>query len=216
MADKKKHPRYTSPAGIAVYPNLVGPDKFNKVGVKLRIPAGPAADAFEAQLQDIQEFAVMAIAVEQGKPPKAVKSRKSLGERDAEDNSLVVKFHRPFGGISKKTGEAWQMYPLAFFARNGNPIDPATLEKMGTGTELRVSFEAVPTFHKEHGAGARLSPLGIQVLKLVEYTKGAEAFGFDTTDEDDDFPATPEGFEPTSGEDGDDTAKSPAAGNGDY
>lgn len=213
MSNKRPdRPKFTSPRGTFVWPELVKPgygtDKFPKPDgiykVTLRLD-----DEGNAKLQ-----AMLAKTLEQAKAEAEeafaalpVANRKKLGEikladvgnpeydRDTEEptGNTLVRFTMKASGDRKRngqpTGERWERKPFLFDAR-GTPIkNPPAI---WSGTEGCISFEAVPYFVAGtgvYGLSLRLQAAQIIVLRSGGGSADAGAYGFGAADDEDGYEA---------------------------
>lgn len=173
---KQKKPRYTTPAGIAVYPYLSKPDtKFNPDGdykVNLDVPNEEAGKLIA--FLDEQHQASVDKAKEENKG-KRVKEGE-IPYLVSEDRGVTTfKFKLKAKGKTK-AGEEFTQKP-ALFDSKGTPLTDVSV---GGGSKLKVSFELVPYYTAIAGAGISLRLKAVQVLELKEYTGGgnAGAYGF--------------------------------------
>jgi hypothetical protein len=169
----------TTPAGIAIYPSLHAPDtRFKDAGVystKLRIAAGPEADALEATLEEHAAAAVVT-AKKENPGKKNIKAADMPFSRDEDTNDLIVNIKMTASGVSKKTGKPWSMRPKLYDAK-GKPLPHGV--KVGGGSVLRVAFQPAPFWTALVGAGITLRMEAVQVIELKSWgEKSADAFGF--------------------------------------
>ena len=191
---RKKNPRFTTPAGIAAYPRLLGkPDtKFDEDGVwsvKVKFAdmktAQPVIDRINAAVEE-----AVALAKADDKFLAKLKSKKKkLADaqldlpytEDEETGEVTVGFKMKASGISKKDKQPWSMRPAVFDAA-GKPVDPET--KVGSGSKVKVAYEVGP-FLTPLGYGVSMRLCAVQILDLVEWGQGdASSYGFEVEDSD--------------------------------
>lgn len=178
MSFKQNIVRITTPAGIAVYPKIEKPDtKFNADGVYSIDLDLDSKDAGEltTKLTQIADAAYAAECKAKGK--KALK-RSDMPWKETEDGKIRFKFKlKAKGGSGEKQ---WDQKPAIFDAK-GNPIKDVNV---GSGSTVKVAFEAVPYFTAMVGHGISLRLRAVQVIELRQYIAGDnfDAFGFKATD----------------------------------
>ncbi len=213
-ADKKKRQKpSTSPAGIAVYPRLLGdPDtKFKAEGVwSVKVTFAnrevPGVDAMLTKFEETIEEARKAAAADADHMKALKKKGKKLAPADRsftideDTGEVTVNFKMTASGKSKKTGKDWTRKP-AVFDKNNQPLPEET--KLGSGSLIKVAYTYEP-FYTALGYGCSIRLEAVQVLKIVEWGGGnAESYGFeasDDSDEDGDSEGAEEGAE--EGEEG--------------
>lgn len=179
----------TSPRGIASYPHLNKPDtKFDADGVyTIKVVVSKKDEKAKAliKLIDTEMAAVLKLAKDEAKGPKAVKKVKpcedkpysfETDEDDKPTGNVVFTFKMKASGKNRKTGETFNQKPAVFDA-SAKPLINA---KIGGGSEVKVSFEIVPFYQVKIGAGVSLRMSAVQVLKLVEWGTGdGTYYGFE-------------------------------------
>ena len=165
----RKNERITTPVGVAQWPRLNEPDtKFNKDGVYsvgLRLSAEDA--------QPIVEMLTNALAAHVDKLEKEKKkvSGGRLPSTDVVDQDSnptgEVEFRFKLNAIGMSGGDRWEQRP-ALFDSNGKPIT----ETIGGGSKIKIGAEVIPYHTSIAGAGISLRLKAVQVIELVEYTKG--------------------------------------------
>jgi hypothetical protein len=189
MADKKKNPRYVSPAGIASWPKVRTPDtKFNEDGTySVKLLLDPEKDAaFLAKLDTMAEAALEAMKAEHKKFSKVMTLvspyAPELDKDGNETGKVVVNFTSPAQITSKKTGKTYNLKIAVFDAQ----LTPLPVEQdIGGGSLVKVSFESWPYFNaKDKEAGITRRLIGVQVLELKEWSgsQSASDFGFQAED----------------------------------
>lgn len=170
--------RITTPSGIAVYPKIEKPDtKFDANGIysiDLDLDSKDAAE-LTTKLTQIADAAYAAECKAKGK--KALK-RSDMPWKETEDGKVRFKFKlKAKGGSGEKQ---WDQKPAIFDAK-GNPIKDVNV---GSGSTVKVAFEAVPYFTAMVGHGISLRLRAVQILELRQYIAGDnfDAFGFKATD----------------------------------
>lgn len=192
---KKKAVRYTTPAGTAQYPRILGePDtKFRPEGVWSIKVVFPLADAKVAEMLERFEGAIAQAKTEAKANTDYMaglkKRKKTLSEADRsyivdEDaGTVTVNFKMTASGTSKKTGKDWERKP-AVFDKKGDPMDEKA--RVGGGSTVKVSYTFDP-FYTAVGYGCSIRLEAVQVLKLVEWGSGtANQYGFENEAEDED------------------------------
>jgi hypothetical protein len=205
--ERKKAPRFTTPAGIAAYPRILGtPDtKFDEDGVwsiKVKFPDMKTA---KPVIEKIKEAALEAKAEAKADDKfmaNLKKKKKTLDNaaldlpysEDEETGEVTVGFKMKASGISKKNGERWNMRPAVFDAQ-GAPVPQET--KVGSGSKVKVAYE-LGGFHTPLGWGVSMRLVAVQILELVEWGQGsATSYGFEVED-------APEGTEAADSDDKED------------
>lgn len=170
--------RITTPSGIAVYPKIEKPDtKFDANGIYSIDLDLDSKDAVElaTKLTQIADAAYAAECKAKGK--KSLK-RSDMPWKETEDGKVRFKFKlKAKGGSGEKQ---WDQKPAIFDAK-GNPIKDVNV---GSGSTVKVAFEAVPYFTAMVGHGISLRLRAVQILELRQYIAGDnfDAFGFKATD----------------------------------
>lgn len=170
--------RITTPSGIAVYPKLEKPDtKFNADGVySIDLDLDPQdATELTTKLTQIADAAYTAECKAKGK--KSLK-RSDMPWKETEDGKIRFKFKlKAKGGTGEKQ---WDQKPAIFDAK-GTPIKDVNV---GSGSTVKVAFEAVPYFTAMVGHGISLRLRAVQILELRQYIAGDnfDAFGFKASD----------------------------------
>lgn len=170
--------RITSPAGIAVYPKLEKPDtKFDANGVfsvDLDL-SGADAQHLMSQLTKVVDAAYANECKERGK--KSLK-RADSPWKEVEGGKTRFKFKlKAKGGTGDKQ---WDQKPAIFDAK-GNPVTDLSI---GSGSVIKVAFEAAPYFTAMVGHGLSLRLKAVQVIELRQWVPGDnfDGFGFKATD----------------------------------
>tara|TARA_Y100000588_G_C14110978_1_gene862986 strand:- start:64 stop:663 length:600 start_codon:yes stop_codon:yes gene_type:complete len=166
-----------TPEGIAVYPHLNEPDtEFDKDGnysTKLAIPAEHAGDILE-QLEAFSNESYKSLCKEQRKPKLKRHDNPWDEEYDRDGQptgNILFKFK-----MRAKTRQGLDLRPVLVDAKR----QPMT-DAIGSGSKMKVAFEARGWFVASLGAGVTLRLRGVQVLNLVEFSAGtsASSLGFD-------------------------------------
>lgn len=189
MADKKKNPRYTTPAGIASWPKVRTPDtKFNADGTfSVKLLLDPNKDAaFLQKLDDMADAALEAMQREHKKFSKVMTLvapyAPELDKDGNETGKVVVNFTSPAIIRNKEKTKEWKMSIAVFDAQ----LTPLPGDKdIGGGSTVKVSFESWPYFNaKDKEAGITRRLIGVQVLELKEWggNRDASDFGFEAED----------------------------------
>lgn len=170
--------RITSPAGIAVYPKLEKPDtKFDANGV-YSVDLDLDKASAEELIVKLTKVADADYANEcKAKGKKSLK-RADMPWKETEDGKIRFKFKlKAKGGSGEKQ---WDQKPALFDAK-GNPVANINV---GSGSTVKVAFDAAPYFTAMVGHGISLRLRAVQVIELREYIAGDnfDAFGFKATD----------------------------------
>lgn len=174
-----------TPRGTLVYPRVNGqPDtKFDEAGIYktgLRISADKAAPLVEI-IDNAMQAAFKEAQKEAGSPMKAKKLKLADAPYSEEENGDIVFNFKMKHKITPKGKEAFTQKP-AVVGADLTPI--ADTVRIGGGSEGKVSYDIRPyTLKNEVGVSLRL--IGVQVLKLVEYSgRSAESMGFSAEEEE--------------------------------
>ena len=167
---RKKNIRITTPTGVAQWPRLNEPDtKFDKDGVysvSLRLPKDDATELVSTISNVLYEFVDELSKGKKKSPKLAPLPIKDV--TDAEDNptgEVEIRFKmRAVGGSGS---DRWEQRP-ALFDSAGKPMS----ETIGGGSRIKIGAEVVPYNTAMAGAGVTLRLKAVQVIELVEYTKG--------------------------------------------
>lgn len=216
MADVKKRPIHITPAGTALYPKLGEPDtKFKAEGtysVKLRLNGADADELIAICDAATEEAYTDAIAEAKNERDKKKIKRADPSytpEEDEDGNEtgcMLFNFKMVASGISKKDNKPWTRVCPVFDAKR-KPIDPKKI-KIGSGSIVKVAYDAMPFYTAALGAGCSLRLEAVQVLELHEWgNKDAASFGFG---EEDGYDTV----ETTAGDDGTFAASEDGAENG--
>lgn len=186
MAEQRQRKLITTPKGIAVWPRLNEPDtKFKPEGVysvKLRLDAADA-EPLVRLITEMAKAELVRAKAEEKNPTKRVKIKaadlpyaEEVGEDEQPTGHVTVNFKMQASGVSKKTGKAWERRPALFDAK-GAPL-PAGVQ-IGSGSEIKVAFEASPFTTAAVGSGVSLRLEAVQVIQLRQFEqRDAGAFGF--------------------------------------
>lgn len=177
-----------TPEGRAVYPHLNEPDtQFDADGTfstKLAIPTEHAGDLVE-KLEEFAEDSYKGHCKEQRKPKLKRHDHPWDEEYDRDGNptgNILFKFK-----MRAKTRTGIEMRPILVDAKK----QPMT-DNIGSGSKLKIAFEARGWFVPSLGAGITLRLRGVQVIDLVEWSSGKSASslgfneeqGFETSSEE--------------------------------
>lgn len=218
MADKKKAPQYTSPAGTFRYPRLSEPDStYNLNGeysVQLLLDSA-SAEPLIALLKPIYDEAMQEGQEKDKQRKKTAREKTPFNERlfytplyddktEEETGEYAFKFSMTATGVDKTTNRKWNRRPALYDAK-GNKL-PTSINPW-SGTLGKVSFKARPYFIDGTAtAGLKLCLDAVQILELRDANnseRSAESFGFgceegyeavdlSTTEETPNSPATEE------------------------
>ena len=166
-----------TPEGRAVYPHLNEPDtEFDKEGnysTKLAIDTKHVGELLE-KLEAFSEESYKEQCKEQRKPKLKRHDNPWDEEFDRDGQAtgnMLFKFK-----MRAKTRQGSDLRPVLVDAKK-NPMN----DQIGSGSKMRVAFEARSWFVPSLGAGVSLRLRGVQVIDLVEYRAGtsASSLGFD-------------------------------------
>lgn len=206
-----------SPKGIAKYPWLNEADtKFEPEGVFKTNHIVPldVARPFIEKLEADFEAAWKAECQSKGKKLK----KAPLPWEVDEDEGIVTFKYKLVKTIKKKDGSLIQR-KVALMDAKGTPVNPKAV-KVGSGSEIRLSFTQYYWFSPSVGFGLQLQLVAAKILKLVEAGNDRD-YGFGDEEEegytaDSDTSSFGGGNADTPWDDGDDTpASTPAAGGDD-
>lgn len=187
MTDKKSN-KFTSPAGVAVWPRLNQPDKrFNADGdykTTLRLKrTDPGVEQFLADLKEAFDEHVATetdtLKKSKGKgqkikvcdPPWKEVVDKESGETTGE---VDVKFSLK-AIVKPKEGAAFEQSPALFDAQK-KPVSKSVL--VGGGSRIRVGGSIYCWHTAAIGCGISLRLRAVQLLDLVAPGQDATAYGF--------------------------------------
>ena len=175
---KKRHPRITTPKGIAVWPWLNEPDrKFNANGdfkVNLQLSKEDAGD-FIKKLEDIYREHYKETCKAEGKTKLKKADLPVIEVEDDEGNptgEVQVKFK--LKAQYEYEGKKISQRPILLDAKR----QPMT-ETIGGGSTIRVGCEVYPYYTATIGVGLSLRCKVVQVLELKEFAPGAGGFDFE-------------------------------------
>ena len=176
-AAKNKFVRLTSPRGTAIYPRLTTPDtKFDKDGVySVDLELNPESKDAAAFISSLKQAADAAYKAECEKRGNKKLKRADLPIKETDEGRIRIKFK-----LKAKAGndeKSWTQKPMLFDSMGVAIQAPPNV---GSGSEIKVSFEVVPFFTAMVGAGVSLRMKAVQILDLKEYTPGDrfDAYGF--------------------------------------
>lgn len=178
---KSKLEKYTTPAGIAVYPWLTRPDtQFNPDGeykTKLRLMGEDAEKLKDLIDAAMEESVAAAKKANKGKKIKIADAPYSEVVDDAGDPTDELEFSFKQKSIVRpKDGEPFDVKIYLFDAK-GQRIQLKGY--VGGGSTIKVAFNIIPFYTKLIGAGVSLRLRAVQILDLVTGDVNGEAFGFD-------------------------------------
>jgi hypothetical protein len=180
---RKRNKKITTPVGKAIWPHLNTPDTtFDKDGgiyaVTLRLHASEATELIE-EITSVFADNMAKLERETGKKPKAASMpvKDSVDEDGNPTGEVDIKFK--LKAVGKSGGDTWEQRP-ALFDSSGRPLT----EVVGAGSTVKVGAEVVPYFTASVGAGVTLRLKAVQVIELVEYSKGGDfnAWSFEKED----------------------------------
>ena len=166
-----------TPEGKAVYPHLNEPDtEFDKDGnysTKLSVAAEHAGELL-SKLEEFSEESYKVHCKEQKKPKLKRHDNPWDEEYDHDGQStgnILFKFK-----MRAKTKSGIELRPVLVDAKKQPMCNP-----IGSGSKMKIAFEARSWFVPSLGVGMTLRLRGVQILDLVEWSAGtsASALGFD-------------------------------------
>tara|TARA_R100000697_G_scaffold95582_2_gene107495 strand:- start:32 stop:631 length:600 start_codon:yes stop_codon:yes gene_type:complete len=195
---KKRHVRFTTPVGTALWPHLNEPDtKFDKDGsysVNLILDK-QETETIKSKLSDIlKEFMSSGQSKSNKKANLPIKEDK---DQDGKPTGMYqIKFKLKAVGQSR--GERWEQRP-ALFDSQGQPLS----EQIGNGSKIKVGAEVVPYSTAMAGTGVSLRLKAVQVIELSSNTSDtfdswsfSKEEGFTTSGEQQDSEEVEEGDGP--------------------
>ena len=181
---KRIYERWTTPAGIAVWPKLVTPDtKFSPEGeysVTLKF-SGDEAKTVVTRVKQFAKSAYESLCREQGRPK--LKIAQMPIQQDEEGNWLLKTKLK--AKVTTAAGKSWEQRPAIFDSR-GVPMKESEIPNVGGGSVIKACVEIAPYYTATVGAGITLRLRGVQIITLVEYGSGevnAAAMGFTSEEE---------------------------------
>lgn len=179
---KQKLPTLVSPPGTVKFAHVTKPNtKFKKEGefsIDLTFDPNDAnAQKFFEQLDAASNAAKTQLTAEKAKVGKYALHSSHRADEDKDGNETGLTLVRFKNGATgkNKAGETFNV-SIAIVDAKKNPLKAP---KIGTGSVVKVAFQAVPFANdatKQIGVTLRLK--AVQVLKLVEYgNDAASAFG---------------------------------------
>tara|TARA_B100000749_G_C18311951_1_gene417149 strand:- start:32 stop:622 length:591 start_codon:yes stop_codon:yes gene_type:complete len=182
-----------TPEGKAVYPHLnKADDVYDEDGIfstKLAISSEDAGKLVE-KLEEFAEESYKTQCKEQKKPKLKRFTHPWEDEYDKDGQAtgnILFKFK-----MRAKTKQGIELRPVLVDSKM-KPIK----DLVGSGSKIKVAFEARGWFVPALGAGVTLRLRGVQVLELIEYSAGTSATSLGFKEEDgfeakDDTAVTPE------------------------
>ena len=191
---KRVYPRWTTPAGVAVYPKLVEPStKFSPDGVfelNLRFDDESLAKQVSAKVREFSKAAYEYHCKDQGKPKLKVAP---FPTTETDDGKLLLKTKLKHK-ITRKDGTTFEQRPAIFDAR-GNVLKGDSIPRVGGGSVVKACVEVYDYYTPALGAGVSLRLRGVQIITLVEYGDGGDASSMGFTSEEDGYVAGGEAFD---------------------
>lgn len=191
---KRVYPRWTTPAGVAVYPKLVEPStKFSPEGtfeLTLRYEDESLAKQVTAKIREFAKSSYEFHCKDQGKPKLKV-APFPLGE--TEDGKLLLKTKLKHK-ITRKDGSTFEQRPAIFDSR-GNVLKGDAIPRIGGGSIVKACVEVFDYYTASIGAGISLRLRGVQLITLVEYGDGGDASSMGFTAEEEGYVAGGEAFD---------------------
>ncbi len=207
MTQKQKNERFVTPRAPAIWPRLNAPDtKFDSDGVysaKLAFDGDDdAANALIGKLKAKRDAAFKEFISENPKHKKVAKVvdffHAEIDDEGEETGRITMNFKMKAKVTAKKTGKVYTMKPTILNAKKVVLKNPPNI---GSGSTLKVSFEAIPYFNaKDKEFGLTLRLVAVQVIELVEF--GGTAAAANDFDDEDGYDG--EGVERDDSDDGDD------------
>jgi hypothetical protein len=180
---KQRNPRFTTEAGIAIYPYLIEPDtEYNSDGeYKVKLKLAPDAEVYDVKrksLGSLQEFIdeMLEKSVEKAKQENKGKIKEADAPYtfDEDTGELLVNFKLYATGTTRD-GKPFTQKPALFDAK-GKPFEG---DEIWGGSKIKVSFEVVPFYTKLIGAGVTLRLKAAQIIELRQGgAASADTYGF--------------------------------------
>ena len=175
---RKKNTKITTPVGIAQWPRLNKPDtKFNKEGiysVSLRL----TREDSEPLVKLMNEILATHIDTLKKEVKQAPLPIKDVNDQDGSPTGEIeIKFK--LNAVGLNGGDRWEQRP-ALFDSSGKPMT----DDIGGGSKIKIGAEVVPYYTDMAGAGITLRLKAVQVIELVEYTKGDSFNSWEFTQEE--------------------------------
>jgi len=173
----------TSPQGTAVWPWLNEPDtRFDENGVytvTLRLSAEDA-EPFMADLKQIFRDGYDAEVKKQKKQKLKLANMPWTDHEDDQGNETgMIDFKFKQKSAYEYEGKKIENRVLLIDAKR-NPVT----DQIGGGSKIRVGFEPYVWYVPSMGVGMSLRLKAVQVIDLVQYTKGQNTDEFDFKEED--------------------------------
>lgn len=206
MAEYKKLPTVTTPAGVALWASLNTPDtKYKAEGkyqVKLAFDADIDLSAVQSKVEALIDEKYDEVVEEitekltkQGKKGLIKKTIEAIekvspfheeldGDTGEPTGRIIINSSMTASGISKKTQKSWKRKPDIFAASAKKLTNPPAI---GSGSTMKLSAELFPYYAaNDKTVGVSLRLKGVQILTLVSYgERDASAYGFGEEDGDD-------------------------------
>ncbi len=161
-----RYQTFTTPVGVAVYPNLLQPRDY-KGNQKFYYDAslvleGDEAAELQQQIDQWMDESVIQNGSKRALDPpyEPHKVKDDNGEWEEVDGAVRFKFRVPASMETKKG--TWDRQPIHFDAEV-NPIEPTPI---GSGSKVILSFQ-VYKWKNPSGASVQLQPVAVQILDLV-------------------------------------------------
>ena len=154
--------KFKSPVGIAAYPWLNQPDtRYDADGV---YQVNLILDKKDAQkLQDV----VKEVGNGGRRSPVGPEYIKDENGDKKKTGKYSVRFKLK-AKVKTKKGDSWEQAPILYDAEGTRVTDV----KIGGGSKIQVSYEAIPYDQGEGGVTFRMK--GVRILDLVEYQSSGE------------------------------------------
>jgi hypothetical protein len=191
---KRVYPRWTTPAGVAVWPKLIEPStKFSAEGVyelSIRYEDDAVAKQVAAKIREFASAGYDYHCKEQGKAKLKVAP---LPFGETEEGKLLLRTKLK-ARVTKKDGTFFEQRPSIFDSR-GRPLTGADIPRIGGGSIVKACVEVFDYYTASIGAGLSLRLRGVQLITLVEYGEGGDASSMGFTTEEEGYVAGGESFE---------------------
>jgi len=184
VAGKKKQSftKVTSPKGTALWAYITKPDEFNgaeKWKCNVVLPEDEAQDFLEKLKKEAQEafdkYYAKARPAAKKKMELHVPYEEEYNEDGEPTGNIIIKAQANTG--YKDARGNWHDIKIDVFDAKGRKIENPPL--VGNGSTIRMAGYLKP-FHMEalHKAGVTWKLTAVQIIDLVEFGAGAEAYGF--------------------------------------
>lgn len=164
--------------GIARWPKLTNPDTYNGQIIGWTIQVEPAEGEYDRLMKEFSEQLAMA-KTDKEFDGKQWLEHPNIGIVENKDGTKCFKFKKIYEFRDKKTGELVRTN-VPIYDKHGVPCEV----EIGNGSEIIVAFSPRPYHMNKNNNGLSLRLDAVQVLNLKSRAMGAEYFGFQVDDED--------------------------------